>query len=93
LSPQSGSSPQWSADGRKVYFTRADNHVMGVDVVAVGGDLRAGVAEELFIAPGTFDHRAVLADSGRGRFLVPVPRDQVVAAIDVVLNWPGLLTQ
>jgi Tol biopolymer transport system component len=93
LSPRGGSSPQWSADGKRVFFTRADNYVVGVDVVAAGGVLRAGAAEELFLAPGTFGHRALLADSRRGRFLVPVPREQVTAAIGVILNWPALLKQ
>ena len=91
LSPGSGSSPQWSADGKTVYFTRIDNQVIAVDVARVGGDLRPGVARELFVAPGTFDHRSVLADTARKRFLVPVPHEQVTAGIDVVLNWQALL--
>jgi Tol biopolymer transport system component len=91
ISPESGSSPQWSADGKAVYFTRTDNHVMRVEVTEAGGELRPGVAEELFLAPGTFEHRGVLRDWTRNRFLVPVPRDQITAALDIVLNWPALL--
>jgi hypothetical protein len=74
-----------------VYFTRGDNHVIRVEVVEIGGELRAGKAEDLFAAPGTFEHRAVLADSVRQRFLIPMPKEPVTAAIDVILNWPALL--
>jgi hypothetical protein len=74
-----------------VYFTRTNNHVMRVEVTEAGGELRPGVAEELFLAPGTFEHRGVLRDWTRNRFLVPVPRDQITAALDIVLNWPALL--
>ena len=93
LSPDSGSSPQWSADGKAVFFTRTDNHVMRVEVTEVGDELRPGVAEDLFLAPGTFEHRGVLRDPTRKRFLVPVPRDQYTAALDVVVNWPALLRE
>jgi prepilin-type processing-associated H-X9-DG protein len=88
LSPDNGSSPQWSADGRTVYFTRSDNHVVAVDVTQT---TRPGRARELFVAPATFDHRAVLVDSERKRFLVPIPREQLTSSIEVVVNWPALL--
>ena len=91
LSRESGSSPQWSGDGRAVYFTRSDNHVIRVEVREAGGELIPRAAEDLFLAPGTFEHRAVLRDPVRNRFLVPVLRDQTTDALDVVLNWPALL--
>jgi hypothetical protein len=71
-----------------VYFTRSDNHVVAVDVTQT---TRPGRARELFVAPATFDHRAVLVDSERKRFLVPIPREQLTSSIEVVVNWPALL--
>ena len=79
LSTTTGSAPQWSADGKAVVYSTSDNRVMRVDVVLEGTTLRAGVPQELFAAPTTFVHRAVLFDSSRGRVLLPVSREEVAA--------------
>ena len=88
LSTTNGSSPYWSTDGKTIVYTTADDRIMVVDVATAGGVLRAGVPRELFQAPATFVHRAVLFDSPRSRLLLPITRQAVVAPpITVVVNW------
>ena len=87
LSTTTGASPQWSADGKAVVFTTVENRVMKVDVVSNGSTLRPGVPQELFAAPTSFVHRAVLFDSARARLLLPVSRQEIAAPpITVVVN-------
>jgi eukaryotic-like serine/threonine-protein kinase len=83
LSTTNGSSPQWR--GKEVFYATADNHVMAVDVT---NPLEPGISRELFVAPGTLSHNAILVDSTGSRFLMPVPTGERQAAqIHVVLNW------
>ena len=85
LSTTSGSSPQWS--GTEVFYVTYDNQVMAVDVT---DPLQPGVAMELFVAPGTFFHQGILADSSGSRFLLPVATEErQIAHITVVTNWLG----
>jgi Tol biopolymer transport system component len=88
LSSTSGSSPQWSADRKTVVFVSGDNRVVAVDVDDGDGRLRAGVPRDLFPAPSTFFHRAVLYDSERSRFLLPIGSGEAAdPPISIVVNW------
>jgi Tol biopolymer transport system component len=86
VSPTSGSSPQWSADGRTVVYVTAGNRVMVADLAPNGGSLRVGVPRELFQVRSTFAHRSVLLDAERSRLLsLTSPGER--PPIHVVVNW------
>ena len=79
--------PQWSKDGKELYYLTPDNKVMAV-AVSTNQVFRAGAAKLLFQAPpqagGTFgDYTA----NGK-RFLFLAPAQQTgQAPFNVVLNW------
>jgi Tol biopolymer transport system component len=50
VSGEGGAWPQWSPDGRELYFLDDEGQLMVVHVEA-GDELRAGVPESLFLAP------------------------------------------
>ena len=83
MSTTNGSSPQWS--GTELFYSTVDNRVMVVDVT---NPRQPGIPTELFVAPSTFDHRAVVVDQSGSRFLLPVSTEErEEASITVVLNW------
>ena len=83
-----GEWPQWSKDGKELYYLTPDNKVM---VVAVSANpvFQAGAAKLLFQAPpqasgGTFGDYTV--DGKRFLFLAPAQQTGQ-APFNVVLNW------
>ena len=80
VSTTTGTLPQWSADGKQIFYRTSDNHIMVVDVTS---PLRPGVPKELFTQSGAW----TIDPSGQ-RFLFVTSGDAGVAApITVVLNF------
>jgi sugar lactone lactonase YvrE len=93
LSTTSGSSPVWSRDGKRVFYSTADKHIMAVDVSVEPNTLRAGVPRDLFVARSEmFTHNGFAVDATGTRFLLPVSK-AADNAITVVLNWTQGLTR
>ena len=90
ISVNGGSSPEWSRDGRELYFVGLDNKLMAVSVKP-GEQFQPGVPQPLFdvrLGP-TYPSFDVSAD---GRFLIATPVEQATnEPITVVLNWPAAL--
>jgi Tol biopolymer transport system component len=88
ISPSSGSSPQWSHDGRTILYVSVTGRIESVRVSPEAGSLRVEGATHLFQAPSTFQHRAVLFDSKTSRVLLPIVKGGTgPQPITVVMNW------
>ena len=89
ISTNGGTYPQWSRNGKELFFFSLDDKLMVVDVKASGDNFDAGAPRPLFGAhPATTNPRFDV--SRNGRFLMPVPMGQQGASqIMVVLNWTG----
>ena len=80
VSTTTGTLPQWSADGKQIFYRTSDNHIMVVDMTS---PLRPGVPKELFTQTGAW----TIDPSGQ-RFLFATSAEAGVAApITVVLNF------
>jgi hypothetical protein len=86
VSTGSGTRPQWSRDGKEIFYIAVPGTLMSVAVKA-GEKFEAGVAKALFerrlVARQTY---AVSPDARR--FLFPtLPEEVASAPLTVVLNW------
>ena len=76
-------SPQWSRDGKQLYYLDPDYRLMKVDLT-LGTDVQPGTPTELFAAP----HSGTWAPAPDGkRFLFVAPLQERDTPITVVLNW------
>jgi hypothetical protein len=94
ISRDGGWAPQWSGDGKELFFLAPDGWMMAAAIRVVGGRLEATGLQRLFATGlGTGIHSQPYAVAGQGqRFLIPVAMDPPVAApINVVLDWPARL--
>jgi len=97
ISQMGGVEPQWSHDGRELFFFSGQK-LMTTEVDLHGGSFHASVPKELFSAPvppgySNDSHRWQLSPDGK-RFLVMIPPSgSAIAYLDVVVNWESLLTQ
>jgi Tol biopolymer transport system component len=83
ISTAGGSRPQWSPDGKKLYFV-GDEQVMSAAVRMYGNIFAAGPSQ----AVRAFgDHIATFSLSRSGRFLILRTVDAGKAPLSVVLNW------
>jgi eukaryotic-like serine/threonine-protein kinase len=97
VSYSGGQSPQWSADGKEVYYLTLDSKVMEVNVTTSPA-FQAGTPKLLFQAPQqplsqtTGDYTI---DGEKFLFLAPEQNSQAQdqAPFKVVLNWQALLKQ
>ena len=89
ISSGGGSRPEWSRDGKQLYFMNPDGKVMAVEVKA-GKTFHAGTPRPLFGVRFPFKNHNfdVTRD---GRFLIPVLVDQSSIPLTVVRNWTVLL--
>jgi len=96
ISTAGGDTPQWSRDGKELFYIARDRTLMAVDIKSDSSQLAPGAPKALFRAAvqqttitGSRNDYAVSAD---GRFLMnAVSADTPPASITVVLNWPALL--
>jgi eukaryotic-like serine/threonine-protein kinase len=94
VSKDGGGDPQWSADGRQIYYVSGDAVLTALDVAAAGTRLRIGTARPLFPVAipelhGPSDY-AVSPDGGR--FIVnTVVGDAPQPLLHVAVNWTVLM--
>ena len=98
ISPDGGAFPQWSPDGRELYylapFSGQRRKLLTVHV-ETGSTFSASRPEFLFETPPLGDNprRGQYAAFGKGdRFLMNVAvQETKPRAINLILNWPSLL--
>ena len=97
ISQTGGVEPQWSRDGRELFFFSGQKLMM-VEVDLHGASFHSSVPKELFSAPvpsgySNDSHRWQLSPDGK-RFLVMIPPSgSAIAYLDVIVNWESLLKQ
>jgi Tol biopolymer transport system component len=85
VSPAGGRSPQWSRDGRELYFLSLDNHLMVAPVAHLAnGEIRIDPAKPLFAT--TIPEGSTYSPEPNGqRFLFHMPEDAL--PIYVLSTW------
>jgi Tol biopolymer transport system component len=95
VSPSGGSSPMWSADGRKLYYLSPDFRIMESAATPTPGGIEFAPAIELFQAPesNTYFNRTRFWPAPDGqRFLYVARLDAAMPrTLNVILNWPALV--
>lgn len=99
ISVGGGFEPQWSANGRTLYYLANDNTLMAV-AVDTGATLRVDAPRPLFRTPvsgylttyrGIYrSHFAVTADDKR--FLIAADEEEQ-PPISVIVDWPAMLAR
>ena len=92
ISTGGGTYPEWSPDGRELYFVSAEGKLM-VAALKVGADsVAASTPRELFAVPpaGSFQPYAIAPDGKRFLVRAPVGGSQ---PLEVVANWTALMKQ
>ena len=94
LSSTGGASPQWSADGRAVFYGAPDGDIMRVSLTFSGDTVRPGVPQRVVRAPGFFQHSGFVMDRAASRLLTLAASPMTITApLTVTLNWPALLSR
>jgi Tol biopolymer transport system component len=87
VSTNGGGSPEWSRDGKELYFIGADQKMMVVQVKD-GVKFEASVPKALFDVHTVNGLNFVFDVSKDGRFLIPTPVEQSASVpMTVVVNW------
>ena len=89
VSPNGGSFPIWSRDGRELFYRAAGGQLMAVPI-AEGADFHPGVAVPLFnpsAAVGTLGLGTFYDVAPDGRFLINVFVERTSPPAIVVMNW------
>jgi Tol biopolymer transport system component len=96
VSTQGGIEPQWSADGRELFFVGRDKRLMSAPV-STDGAFQVGTPAPLFLTnldangiPITGRNQYVVTPNGEHFLMKYTPPDAPSAAITVVLNWREL---
>lgn len=96
VSTRGGLWPMWRADGRELYYLTANDRMMVVDVSASPEGPRFSSPRELLTSPrpNGYAERPQYVPSADGqRFLFNAQlEDSVPRTIEVILNWPALVT-
>lgn len=89
ISRDGGSHPEWSRDGKQLYYLAADKRIMAVAVDTSHERLTSGVPRALFQSDIVNDFRARFAVTSDGQlFLIPSAAGQGGPAVaTVVVNW------
>jgi hypothetical protein len=90
LSAEEGSSPQWSANGREIFYGTSNGQVMRVALTFSGGSIRAGVPRSWTSAPALFAHNGFVLDRATERVLA-LSGNTALEPLTVTLNWPALM--
>jgi Tol biopolymer transport system component len=91
LSPAVGSSPQWSADGREVFYGTTGGEIMRVPLTFNGHTVQPGVAERMMKAPSLFGHGSFVRDRASRMLTITTSPTTNSAPVAVIVNWPELL--
>ncbi|HTS29576.1 MAG TPA: protein kinase [Bryobacteraceae bacterium] len=88
ISNATGREPQWSRDGKELYYIEGTTRLMAVSVQAAGDRLEAGIPKMLFEAPFVSTGRNAFVVTSDGRFLAIVRNEAGnTLPMTVVLNW------
>ena len=95
VSTNGGDMPQWSADGKEIFYYAPDHKLMAVDVrTKPDGTFDAGVPKPLFNVRLRLSFGGGYSVSPDAqRFLVNLAIDNPERPITLVQNWPALLKQ
>jgi hypothetical protein len=93
ISTSGGQYPQWSPDGRELFYVSPDHKLMVVSIKLGADSVQPSAPHELFTLPAddlasTFSPYEVAPDGQR--FLVRTESEQITP-LTVVVNWPALL--
>ncbi len=91
ISTGGGSFPEWSADGRELYYlSAADNQLMAADLKLGADSVTPSTPRELFAVSARrgFQPYTVAPDGKRFLVLTPAGGSQ---PLEVIVNWPALL--
>jgi len=100
VSEGSGTSPQWSSNGKELFYISDESNLMSIAFKSSANSFRTGAPQALallkdIVEPDrlrfpTLNRYAV--DSHGGRFLVATRSPQTNAPpINIVVNWPALM--
>jgi serine/threonine protein kinase/Tol biopolymer transport system component len=92
ISTAGGTYPQWSADGRELFYISPDYKLMAASLKETADSIEPSAPRELFAisAPGTFMSPYEVSGDGQ-RFLVLSAHEETTQSVTVIVNWPALL--
>lgn len=94
ISAGGGVIPQWSADGRELFYVSADSALMSVSLKLRGGSVEPAVPRALFpLLVIDTDVNPYDVTPDRQRFLVLQAAEHVSQPLTLVANWPALLSR
>lgn len=85
ISTAGGATPEWSADGKEIYYVSPKGILMAVDVRSAAGSVSFSVPRELFPLPVRAPVERYGVSPG-GEFLVRAPAGGA-RPIEIVVNW------
>jgi eukaryotic-like serine/threonine-protein kinase len=93
VSLDGGANPQWSSNGKEIFFLSAnDNRIMSAQVGSKGSQFVVGKVQPYFRLSGTAQIFAWFQPAPGGeKFLAPAPTAENQPALTLILNWPAEL--
>ena len=95
ISSGGGDFPQWSPDGREIFYLSQDLKLMQSSLKRGTDSIEPSSPRELFALPITNDGYSPyeIAPDGQ-RFLVrATPEKQAAQSLTLIVNWPALLNK
>ena len=92
VSTNGGDRPRWSANGRELYYVRADGMVVAVSVDATAANFRAAQETPLFQAFQRYDSQTIEPTADGQYFAINLMGGDAGAPIALVTNWKQSLT-
>jgi serine/threonine protein kinase len=90
VSVRGGGAPQWSKNGKEIFYLAPDKKLMAVDVIATGSSVEQGIPKPLFdtyVDAYNAPNRYAISNDNK-RFLINTSADNDNSLpITVVLNW------
>jgi hypothetical protein len=96
VSSRGGDEPRWRRDGRELFYLATDGGLMSVEV-GTGATPPISAPRRLFdvrvpLLGSPYHENFAVSNDGQ-RFLVNTRVETAPAAIDVIVNWPALVTR
>lgn len=93
ISTDGGQYPQWGAGGRELFYVSAANRLMMVTLKLGADTVEPSTPREMFPLSATERGWSPYDTEDGQRFLVRATPIQGVQALDLIVNWPALLTK